>query len=557
MSLYDKMSIGFGPGFGVGTSKLFNLKPTDGTGDLTVVRADTDASELVTNGSFASDTAWTKGSGWTISGGLATSTGAVGGIEQTLVITAGVEYYVEVTTSGGAYNYGGLKVRLGGDTNLAQITEDGTYTFKLTAEASTDFGFFVDVSNAFSGSIDDVSVKSAEFLYAATRINAEGFIDGVRPNVPRSSFPLGGSNNGCPSLFTEPNRENKCLQSQTLDNVYWTASRLSVTADQTTAPDGTTTGDQLTDTTDNATHRLYSGVISKTIADEVFCVSVFFKKGNSSDISGLIKFANGNESDATYLSINLDTGAVMNATDGTNYTILDSGTDDYGDGWFRLYAFVQSPTSTSSPDNSTRLHVSIGGPTGSLIFAGTGTDYLYAWGAQVEKNVAYTTSYIPTTSAAKTREADEVNNAGDSDDFNDDEGVLYANMASINNDLTAKEISVSDGTNDEVVSIGYNTTTQQLRAYVKTGGVLQCDFTETIADITVLTKVALKYKVNDFALFINGIEVDTDTSGSIPSGLSELNLDNGAGSNNFYGKCKELVYFNEALTDTELTELTS
>ena len=35
-------------------------------------------------------------------------------------------------------------------------------------------------------------------------------------------------------------------------------------------------------------------------------------------------------------------------------------------------------------------------------------------------------------------------------------------------------------------------------------------------------KIALKYKANDFALWINGTEVATDTSGITPTGLDRL-----------------------------------
>jgi len=41
--------------------------------------------------------------------------------------------------------------------------------------------------------------------------------------------------------------------------------------------------------------------------------------------------------------------------------------------------------------------------------------------------------------------------------------------------------------------------------------------------------------------------------------LSELSFDSpyDSGSNFFYGKCKALAVFNEALSDTQLTNLTS
>jgi hypothetical protein len=76
-------------------------------------------------------------------------------------------------------------------------------------------------------------------------------------------------------------------------------------------------------------------------------------------------------------------------------------------------------------------------------------------------------------------------------------------------------------------------------------------------DATTPFKIAYKYKQNDFSLWVNGFERGTDTSGSVPTGLTKLNFDNGAGGNDFYGKSKQLMAFKTALTDSELETLTS
>ena len=44
------------------------------------------------------------------------------------------------------------------------------------------------------------------------------------------------------------------------------------------------------------------------------------------------------------------------------------------------------------------------------------------------------TSYIPTSGSSVTRSAETANGAGTSDDFNDSEGVLYAEIAALAND---------------------------------------------------------------------------------------------------------------------------
>jgi len=63
--------------------------------------------------------------------------------------------------------------------------------------------------------------------------------------------------------------------------------------------------------------------------------------------------------------------------------------------------------------------------------------------------------------------------------------------------------------------------------------------------------------LNDFALWVNGVEVATDINGTLAVGLNTLNFDEGSGANNFYGKVKELTVINEALTDEQLQLLTT
>ena len=58
-------------------------------------------------------------------------------------------------------------------------------------------------------------------------------------------------------------------------------------------------------------------------------------------------------------------------------------------------------------------------------------------------------------------------------------------------------------------------------------------------------------------LWINGFEVDTDNNGSTPIGLNDLSFDRGNGNNDFYGKTKEIGYYDTILTDLELETLTS
>ncbi len=124
------------------------------------------------------------------------------------------------------------------------------------------------------------------------------------------------------------------------------------------------------------------------------------------------------------------------------------------------------------------------------------------------------------------------------------------------NDGTTRRISLSDGSISNRVSLELDETSNKIKAFISSGGVSQI-LEYTASDLTQYNKIAIKYKVNDFALWLGGVERATDVSGSIPIGLNTLEFAQGSGSQNFYGKCKALAVFNESLSDTELENLTS
>jgi hypothetical protein len=59
-------------------------------------------------------------------------------------------------------------------------------------------------------------------------------------------------------------------------------------------------------------------------------------------------------------------------------------------------------------------------------------------------------------------------------------------------------------------------------------------------------------------VYLNGSLVGTDTSytGLSAGIITQLNFDRGDGANDFYGKCKDIRYYDtEGMTDTEITNL--
>ena len=178
---------------------------------------------------------------------------------------------------------------------------------------------------------------------------------------------------------------------------------------------------------------------------------------------------------------------------------------------------------------------------------------IYAWGTQFEEG-SYATSYIPTSGTTVTRNQELCNDA--TPVINSEEGVLYAEVNFGQQSTVSRYISLSDGSNSNRVIIGVSANTSSINTFVTSGGVTQANMSYPI-NISNTNKVALKYKKNNFALFINGIRVFTDSSGLSPIGLNSLNFNQGNNGAPFSGNTKGLKYYPKALSDVELQDLTT
>ena len=153
--------------------------------------------------------------------------------------------------------------------------------------------------------------------------------------------------------------------------------------------------------------------------------------------------------------------------------------------------------------------------------------------------------------------ADSCSGAGDASTFNDSEGVLYAEISALADDGTYRILSINNGSKTERVYMQYTNTTNQISVVVKNGNSTQANMQYTLSDETQNVKAAVKYKANDFALYINGTQRGTDTSGTTPVGLDNFSFDQGNGATNFYGNVKQVLYFPTALSDADCRTLTT
>ena len=357
-----------------------------------------------------------------------------------------------------------------------------------------------------------------------------------RLNVPRLDYSGGAS---CPTLLLEPQRTN-LIEYADFTNSYWTKTRSTIVQ----------SGTMLGQTSYNFVSNVgLSGRVSRSgfpQDGQEYHKSVYVKYNGVR----FVYFGNGNPSNSFEVIV-FDFTTESITYEGSR--IGRSSVTDMGNGIFRIV--WTTPNSNSTAKNRFTIGFSSSATTFND-YVGDGVQGVLITSPQYEQG-SFETSYIPTSGTSVTRVGDVCEGAGDATIFNDAEGVLFVEVA-VFTSVGEKVINLSDGGNSNRIQIGYNTN-NRLDVNVRSGGSYQVIFNYTgVTNPNSFNKIAFKYKENDFALWVNGVEVLTDTSGTTPNGLDRLNLSApNAVSEFFYGKCKQLVYFNEALTDTELETLTT
>jgi hypothetical protein len=170
---------------------------------------------------------------------------------------------------------------------------------------------------------------------------------------------------------------------------------------------------------------------------------------------------------------------------------------------------------------------------------------------------AYATTFIPTTTAAVTRLADVALKTGVSSLIGQTEGTLFVEINSANlESYTQRIFTASDDTTNNVIGFQL-TAANQITFYVENGGANQVAITKATPAITLgqNVKIAAAYKANDFVLYVNGIQVGTDASGSVPA-TSVLRYANPGGANPYIGKISQAALFKTRLTPAQLVDIT-
>lgn len=375
-----------------------------------------------------------------------------------------------------------------------------------------------------SSGAGDMTVTRAT---TATRVNSAGLIESVASNVPRLDY----SNGTCPSILVEPQRTNLFLRSQEFENASWVKQNTILNANSIISPDGTQNAEKFIASNTSSLHAMFN--LTATLSG-LYTISIYAKKGEYDYIVLHEQF-----SGTFFGHFNLNTGVVMSGT--------GAKIESVGNGWYRCMVSFNAlgvfNIPSFSPSNAF----------GDINYTGDGTSGIYIWGAQLEAG-SYATSYIPTTSASVTRNADVISKTGISSLIGQTSGTVFLDI-NIDSSFAQDDmrfLDISDGSSANWYFIGTNNT-NEFRFYFKAGG-------SVISTLTPFTsgrnKMAFAYANNDYVIYINGVQIYSTTTATVGS-TSELNLGKGFSGSSFKQFTNSVALWKTRLTNTQLAQLTT
>jgi hypothetical protein len=539
MSIYDKSSLVLIPS-GTKTSKVYSQKPTNGDGDFTFSRS-TAATRVNASGNIEKetsnlllqsnqfDTTWatydtsvTSGqSGYdgTNDAWLLAITGATG--FQTLrqsISNSGAQTF-SIYAKAGALNWMRINTgvsntyfdiangAIGSDSSIGASIEsagNGYYRCSVPLNGSITFIFIYPAfdnnnPNQTSGNIyiQDAQLEQGLVARDYQETTTAAVYGGITDNTPRLDY----TDSSCPALLLEPQRTNLVPHSEYFNSwIIQSGTSVFSNTTETLSPEGLYNAAKVTS---NGANGLFPSAVAGG--------------GGVNTKSIYLKGVNGGES--VYIK--------------DPYETITSKLCVLTTEWQR---FEMTETQTNQM---------------SIWISNIPSGGIYMWGAQLEQNASYATSYIPTYGSSVSRVADSCVKTGISDLIGQTEGTLFMDV-----DLYARDsysyFALAPNLGSTSVYIGIGITATAFSFEVVNSGV-QVAYNYSNSS-TGNFKLAFAYKANDFVAYVNGTQVMTYTSGSVPA-CSQIALHQYDKDQPFL--YKQALVFKTRLTNAELADLTT
>jgi len=334
-----------------------------------------------------------------------------------------------------------------------------------------------------------------------------GLLIASATNTPRIEYGSGGEVLG---LLMEASRTNIGLQSQTFDNATWVKSEVTVTANQTVSPDGTSNADQSLESANNAPHRPTQDIT--VVSGTTYTCSLWLKDIGRRYFQ--IALGTGGFAANAHAFFDLTSAVVVSTGAGATSSRIES----YANGWFRCSVTAAATISASA---TVFLNHSIDGV--STSYTGDVTKGFYLYGFQFEAGT-FPSSYIPTTTVSVARTADSCIRTL-STEFSATSGtVVVAGRASPGQDATNAQtvFDFNDATGANRIAVLRTAAGDTARYTMLNTSAQQGPLDGTFVNSTNY-KAAIAFASNDLAYSFNGAAVTTDATATIPT-ITKLEL---------------------------------
>jgi len=321
---------------------------------------------------------------------------------------------------------------------------------------------------------------------------------------------------------------NLLTDSQDFERGSWAKTNSTIADDVAQAPDGTLTADELVFSAvggvGSSTARTYQG--KSGLPSSTYTASVYVKAASSN----LVYFRRVDNGTAS--------GPVYDLSDGSYVTGTNAGCSltSVGNGWWRFQSTLSSITDPI-------VYVANGSAVST-------TGSVYIWGAQLEPGTT-ATDYVRTFDVV----------GKDYRWFEPTEGTVF---------VEGKSPLLASWTNPRFVSFSDGTSANRIETYLTQNSTVSVSAALSVFDTSVsqvlLTRTGTNadqfrkfsgtYKLNNFAVTTEGNSVATDTTGTVPDGITELEIGSAFSANNINGHIKRLTYWPVRQPDATLQVIT-
>ena len=351
----------------------------------------------------------------------------------------------------------------------------------------------------------------------ATVVNKAGLIETVGNGIPRIDF-LGNTQG---ALLLEPQRTNSITYSNDLSQSFWSGDIQNSVYGQE-GFNGTNDAwlyTKLVATANGFYNQSFTGT---------YTVSFFVKK----EVNKGIQIYNFGDT-SQFSKINLENGTYISGVDTVKI-------EEYSSNWFRV-----SQTLTVS-NGVWYFYITDG--VGNSIASSLIVQYF-----QIEQG-SYATSYIPTQGSAVTRLVDSCSQTPPDGVIGQTEGSIFIELDVNTRALSSSwAFSLNDGTTSNYIGLR-RSGGAEFFVHINVSG------TTTALIGTGITsgknKISIGYASNNIIVYVNGVNVGTDTSSNIPT-TSDLQIGNLISNRALEDSVSGFKLYNTRLSNAELQALTT